>query len=119
MGDALDLIAEAQARQRKAEANRDYWKAMAESKNRRCKHLVAMMRLRPLDVPKMHDGGIADWDQLMHVVEGVVQVFADPYARYPDDEDEYASLTHDKAKDMLVFRLQQMIEAAVARKPTK
>lgn len=110
--DALELIAEAQSRQRQAERDRDHWKAMAESKGRRCKLLVAMMRLRALPVPVLDAERNAHWKQLMHVLDEIVPVFADPYARYPEDGDEYASLTHERAKDMLAYRLQSLIKAA-------
>ena len=51
MTDALDLIAEARARQEKAERECQYWKDKAEIERRRCKRVIDAAKLRPASAP--------------------------------------------------------------------
>jgi hypothetical protein len=110
--DALSLIAEAQSRQHRAEMDRDYWKSVAEFKSRRCKLLVDMLRTRPLPALSIDQNGVVDNDQLMKIIDQIAPVWADPHAAFPDD-DEFSSLTHRRAKDLLAYRLSQVIKRAV------
>lgn len=111
--DPLDLIAEARKRQEAAERDRDYWKEVAESRKRRCRLVIDMAKLRPVPPPHVHEGDIADFDQLAAIVDDLARVISDPYARHDDDED---GITHDRIKFMMTYRLQQMIEAASKRR---
>lgn len=117
MSDPLDLIAEARRRQEAAERDRDYWKEKAEFYRQRCRRVIDMAKLRPVPTPTVHEGGVADWEQLMRLVHALADVISDPYARYADDDEPFG-MTHDTAKNMMAFRLQRMIEDAV-KKGTK
>ena len=115
MTDALDLIAEARARQEKAESECRYWKEKAAIERRRCKRVIDAAKLRPVPPPDVDAEGHANWDQIVDLVNEVTDVLADPYARHSDDDDEYNQMTHDRAKDMMAFRLHIMIEEAVKK----
>lgn len=114
MSEALDLIAEARRLQEKAERDRDYWKEVAQSRQQRCRLLIDMIRRRPIEPPTLHDGKHADEAQLSRMVDEFAHVIADPYARYPDDDDP--GPTHENVKIMMVYRLQCMISDAIDRR---
>lgn len=110
--DALALIAEAQRRQKKAEADRDHWKAVAASKSKRCKSLVALIRQRPPDITAL--GGELAWDDACRVVDHVIIAFCDPFSGW-DNTDSYHDMTHENAKDTLAAFLVSAVKKAVGK----
>ena len=114
MSEALDLIAEARRLQEWAERERDHWKEVAQSRQQRCRLIIDMIRAKPIEPPTLHDGKHADDGHLSRMVDEFAHVIADPYARYPDEDDP--GLTHESVKTMMVYRLQRMIKEAIDRR---
>ncbi len=106
MPDALDLIAEARSRQEKAEREMEHWKARAAHERRRCKAVIDMAKRRPIEPPPRD----AKWEAYEAIVAQFVEVVADPYAAYGDEE--YGGLTHAAVQLLLAYRLHDLIEAA-------
>ena len=114
MSDALDLIAEARDRQERAERDRDYWKERAATERKRCKRVIDLANLRPMEPPDLDAEGQAHWEELRFIVDEFARVIADPYAVFQDEEDD-CSITHERIKQLTTMSLQRMIEAAVKR----
>lgn len=112
MTDALDLIAQARARQEAAERDAQHWREKAEHARRRCRAVIAMAKLRPVPTPDVDADGLANWEHLLCIAEGFAEVVGDPYARSSDNDDD---MTHETVKRMMAYRLQRMIEAAANR----
>ena len=111
MSDALDLIAEARARQEAAERDRDVWRSRAQFERRRCRAVIDMAKRRPVHPPELDEQGRANWEQLSFTVDRFAEVIADPYAVFADKEEP--GPTHETIKMMMTYRLQDMIAAAV------
>ena len=110
MSDALDLIAEARARQEAAERDRDVWRERAQFERRRCRAVIDMAKRRPVHPPELDEHGRANWEQMSIIVDRLSEVIADPYAVFSDEEDP--GPTHATVKTMMTYRLQDMIAAA-------
>lgn len=114
MSDPLDLIAEAQKRQRDAERDRDHWKGRWKHERARCRAVIDLLKLRPMPPPDIDEEGFADWDKLERAVREMAKVIRDPYALF-DDEDEPTHVTHDQAIERMTYRLHAMIQDAVKK----
>lgn len=111
--DAITLIAEARRRQEAAEQSRDSAKRRAAKERARVKLLVGMIRRAPIKPPDIDAAGNPEWQDIERVVQVAADVFCDPYAQFPEEDD--LSLSHDQARLIMAYRLQDMIEAAVKK----
>lgn len=112
MSDALSLIAEAQDRQRRAEQDCEYWKGRATRERQRMKVIFQMVRRTPIKPPELTADGDPNWQQIERIVEQFAEIVGDPYAVMNDEDD--LSMTHETAKLMMAYHLNDIIKAAVA-----
>lgn len=115
MSDPLDLIAEAQRRQKDAERQRDNWKRRWQHERRRCRAVIDLLKLRPLPAPDLDEEGFADWQRLEMTVRMMAEVIRDPHAAFDADEGEPTHLTHAGAIERMTYRLHAMIQDAVKK----
>ena len=116
--DPLDLIAEARERQKRAEQYAAYWKERAEHADKRTRKIIDYVKSRHVELFTMHEGGIADWDQIERVVKEFANVLRNPYAAFDDDDNDW-DRSHAAAERLLTWRIQNIIEAAVAESKAK
>lgn len=112
MSDPLDLIAEAQRRQREAEEDLKYWKMRAGEERKRLKRIIAIVKNRDIEIPDITLDGVPYWKNINKIVEQFVEVIQDPYARFPDEDGD---MSHDQAKNLLEYRIGKIIEGAIAK----
>ena len=112
MTDALELIAEAQRRQKAAERKAEYWESRANRERARCKAVIAAINRRPIDPPKLYDRH-PYWEWTENVVSEFVRVIQDPHAAFDDGEGD---MTHERASMIIAYRIEDAIKAAVERK---
>lgn len=108
MTDALDLIAEAQRRQKIAETELAYWKGRAEKERSRLLAIIAAVKRQTIEAPRIVEDR-PEWQWTEKLVESFVEVVRDPYAGM-DDED---GMTPEMARNILAWRIEDAIAAAL------
>ena len=114
MTDALELIAEARRRQRVAENGSKYWMSRAMHERARCRAIINAVKQRPMEPPQIYNDEYADWEWTESVVKEFVRIIQDPYAAVADDESGYCTMTHEQACQILAYRIDEAIKAALA-----
>ena len=117
MSDALSLIAEAQARQKRAELDCEYWEGRAKRERQRMRAIIQMVKRTPIKPPDLTADGEPHWKQVELIVERFAEIVGDPYAIMHDEDD--LSMTHETAKMMMAYHLSDLIKSAVATSKTE
>lgn len=117
MSDALSLIAEAQARQKRAEQDCEYWEGRAKRERQRMRAIIQMVKRTQIKPPDLTADGDPNWQQVQRIVHQFAEIVGDPYAVMNDEDD--LSMTHETAKMMMAFHLSDLIKAAVAASRTE
>lgn len=110
MKDILDLIVEARKRQEAAERELEDCKDYAKVQRERCRRIIGIAKMRFVPPSDAEQDSNAYRDHLELLVGEFARIFGDPYERYDDD----GMVTLDRAKEMMVSILAQIIEDAMA-----